>query len=398
MKLFYLTALDELDREKCGILGKIKGQINSFEHRGIDVHFGHFHSKNNFVVENRNGNSVIDVNGRNTRDRLASVYDNIYSYIENNSITAIYIRFTSLDGRAIKFYRKLAQKNVRVIIEFYSHNLELEARKTVKRNFKNKKYINGLKGNLSLIINKRYFSKLHTCVDLIVTTTEVGELYGIPTINVVNGIDTTSVAVRTRSSNEYDFNIISVAMISSWHGYDRVIKGIAEYYEQGGTANILYTVIGDGEEKPKLEKMVEDLKLRDHVIFTGIKLAEELTPYYNQADVALEMLAGFRRTKGQISSIKMAEYFAKGIPVVYAADKELYTGAMKKYCYRVSNDDSSVDIKDLLSYCREIYRNNKNVEESMHQMAKQYFDWDVTMERLHKYMIEKCNYESSEEY
>lgn len=385
MRLFYLSALDELDREKCGILGKIRGQIRAFEKSGIEVSFGHFRGLNRFIIEKQEFS--VHVSGRTVRDRLGSIYGELTHYILSQGIKTVYIRFTSLDRRAIAFYSGLRDRGIKVIIEFYSHDLELEARKTAKRNMADRRYYAGIKGYVSLLINKHYFPRLRKCVDLIVTTTQAGDLYGVPTINVVNGTDTDTFKARKKVKNGYDFNIISVAMISPWHGYDRALRGMSEYYRGGGEVNILYSVIGEGVEKNNLERLTKRLKLQDHVVFTGIKLNDELDRYYDAADVALEMLAGFRRTRGQISSIKMAEYFSKGIPVVYAADEKLYSGSMGDYCHWVKNDDSPVDIAGIINFCGSLHKTNHHVEEDMHRIASEKFDWSFTMKDLIEFIL-----------
>lgn len=392
MNLMYITSLDVLDSAKCGIRGKLNGQMNAMKKANINVHFGHFYGNDRFVISFNTDEKVFMVQGKNTRSRFASIYDRLMEYVKNNSISVVYIRFTSLDAKAIKFYKNLKKNNVKVIIEFYSHNLELEAKKTVQRLYKSGEFFKAFKGFVSLNINKFYFKKLKECIDLIVTTTEVEQLYGVPTINVVNGIDTSSVLARKKRKNEFDFNIISVAMISSWHGYDRVIRGISDYYKNGGKLNILYNVIGDGEEKKNLESLVSELGLEEHVVFPGIKLGEELNPFYENADIALEMLAGFRRTKGQISSIKMAEYFAKGIPVIFAADENKYSCSVNKYCYRVTNDDSNISIQSLINFSNGLKNTKLNVEENMHKIAEKEFDWTITMSNLIDYILcEKIN-------
>lgn len=382
MRLFYLTALDDLDREKCGILGKIYGQIHSFEQNSFHVSFGHFHGKDCFLIKNDGAETQLEARGANTRDRMGSIYEAVKKYIMEQGIQALYIRFISLDGRAIQLYQYLHEHGVRIIIEFYSHNLELEAQKTAIRNFRNGKLLTAIKGVVSLNINRVCFYQLRNCIDLIVTTTPVDSMYGVPTLNVRNGIDTEAVQVRKKTDNGYDFNIISVAMISSWHGYDRMIKGIADYYHNGGNINILYSVIGDGEEKCNLEQLVKNNHLEEHVVFTGIKLANELDEYYNHADVALEMLAGFRRTKGSISSIKMAEYFAKGIPVVCATEKQQYSEEIQKYCFLVENDDSNVNIDGLIRFITSFNGQYDRVCKEMHHIAKEQFDWSFTMQPL----------------
>lgn len=389
MKLFYLSSINDFEREKCGILKKIKGQINSFEHIGFEVHFGHFHGSNTFIIEHNDEEVELRVKGNTTRGRLSSIYDDVYRHIIKNGIKNIYIRFTPLDRNSIKFYQKLHDCGIKVIIEFYSHNLELEAEKTIRRRIHNKQFFNALKDSVSLLLNKLYFSKLHTCVDLIVTTTKVDKMYGINTINVTNGIDSKTIPIKTKEKNWYDINIISVAMNSPWHGYDRIIKGISNYYKNGGKSNILYNIVGDGEEKQNLEKLVEELSLSEHVCFTGIMIGDELEPYYNQADVALEMLAGFRRTDGQISSIKMAEYFAKGIPVVYAADHRQYNDSIENYCLRFENNDNAIDIGEIKYFLEDLHSKDDNIEEHMHDLAEKYFDWNSTMKNLHDFLLKK---------
>lgn len=391
MNLIYITALDVLDKEKCGIYGKISGQINAMKRNDINVYFGHFYGNDKFIIELNEQNCILEAYGKNTRAKFSSIYNKLFDYIREKSIKTVYIRFVSLDKNAINFYQSLKNNGIKVIIEFYSHNLELEASKTIKRLLANKEYLKAFKNKISLCINKYYFKKLHNCVDLIVTTTEIEKLYNIPTINVINGIDTNLTNIRKKMINEYDFNIISVAMISPWHGYDRVIKGIANYYKNGGKLNILYSVIGDGEEKINLEFLVKNLGLEKHVVFPGIKLGKELDYYYSIADVALEMLAGFRRTQGQISSIKMAEYFAKGIPVIFSSEKNLYSSEVNKYCYRVPNNDSDISIQEIIDFSIKLQKNEYNVESSMHSIAKKEFEWAVTMKELLKYILRKGN-------
>ena len=110
MKLLYFSALDEVDKKKCGILSKIKGQIRAFTKMGYNVSFGHFHGKATFVIESENTESVcIPSKGKYTRDRLGSIYDSVFEYIKDNEINIVYIRYTSLSCKAIDFYKQGAK-------------------------------------------------------------------------------------------------------------------------------------------------------------------------------------------------------------------------------------------------------------------------------------------------
>lgn len=386
-KLFYLTILDDSDRVKIGIMNKIRGQISAMKNSNIDVYFGHIHDTSNFIVENNDSLiCTIQCSGSNTRDRMGSIYPAIEKVVFQNEIDALYIRYISIDGRAIKFYQKIHNAGIKVIIEFFSHNLFLEHYKTALRNIRNRKVLTGIKGLASLAIDKFYCGKLKKCVDRIVTTTKSDPIFGIETINVTNGINLKGIKCRNKIPNAYDFTIMSVAMISPWHGYDRVIKGIHDYYKNGGLKNIIYYVIGDGEERRNLEVLTKELELDKHIKFEGLKVADELDKYYDEADVALEMLAGFRRTSGPISSIKMAEYIAKGLPVVYTDSGSNYPKEVKKYCYTVANDETTINIDEMITRIDNIYSNYPNLETELRRIVERYFTWDVTMRELIQYI------------
>jgi glycosyltransferase involved in cell wall biosynthesis len=48
-----------------------------------------------------------------------------------------------------------------------------------------------------------------------------------------------------------------------------------------------FLLVGDGDLRPEYEKMAEDLKIRDKIIFVGSITYEELPKYYNLADVVV---------------------------------------------------------------------------------------------------------------
>lgn len=385
--LLYLTVLNIEDQEKVGILGKIHGQILAMKKRGIDVHFGHFLGLNTFVIEHGSVKKY-PAKGNNTRKRLSSIYDRLIEYLGQEGIQYVYIRFTGLDSHAIMFYKKLKEMNIHIIIEFYSHNLELEMKKSIFRAIKEYNLVLAAKSTASYLIDKHYLNKIKNYVDIIVTTTPVdGGMYGIPTINVRNGITPETFTRIDKVDNGYDLTIVSVAMISVWHGYDRVIKGLSNYYKNGGKKRVKYYVIGDGEARQSLEKMTDELGLNENVCFTGVKTGKDLDNYYNQSDLALEMLAGFRRTNGPISSIKMAEYFAKGIPVLYSTNVDFYDQKVLEYCYRIPYDESPVNFEDIFAFIESLKRKKENISDCMHKIAIDEFDWVVTAKELHEYIL-----------
>ena len=48
--------------------------------------------------------------------------------------------------------------------------------------------------------------------------------------------------------------LLAVATLAKWHGYERVIKGLYNYYADGGERNIIFNIVGNGEQNPILQR------------------------------------------------------------------------------------------------------------------------------------------------
>ncbi|MGC8982032.1 MAG: glycosyltransferase, partial [Minisyncoccia bacterium] len=98
--------------------------------------------------------------------------------------------------------------------------------------------------------------------------------------------------------NEDDFLILNVARMDPIKSQDVLIKAFAKFNKRVKNAKLM--LIGDGsftssssglksnkgkEWKNYLERLVEDLKIKDKVIFTGYYPAEKLYAAYKRADL-----------------------------------------------------------------------------------------------------------------
>ena len=70
-------------------------------------------------------------------------------------------------------------------------------------------------------------------VDRIYTYSEDNQIWGIPTICSSNGIDFDLVSIRKVEKKRESINLIAVAGLAKWHGYDRILRGMGEYYKEG---------------------------------------------------------------------------------------------------------------------------------------------------------------------
>jgi glycosyltransferase involved in cell wall biosynthesis len=80
--------------------------------------------------------------------------------------------------------------------------------------------------------------------------------------------------------------ILTVCRLSStegYKGYDQVIRALPQIRQQ--IPNVHYLIVGKGDDRPRIEQLVQSLNLQHHVTLTGFIADEELVPHYNLCDV-----------------------------------------------------------------------------------------------------------------
>lgn len=77
--------------------------------------------------------------------------------------------------------------------------------------------------------------------------------------------------------------ILTVGRLQKRKGQHRMIEALEQIRE--AVPDVLYAVVGDGEERDKLETLVRERGLADHVQFLGSRGDDELIRYYQQCDL-----------------------------------------------------------------------------------------------------------------
>ena len=232
--------------------------------------------------------------------------------------------------------------------------------------------------------------KLKKYVDRFVTYSADNNILGVPTIRTKNGIDVASIKpVTARKRDGMQIDMIAVAVMRKCHGYERVIRGIQQYYNSGGTRNIILHLVGDGSEKQYYEKLVQKYNLSQHVIFYGRKIGKELDEVYEKADIALSMFGLYKGGIEKISSLKANEYLAKGLPVVSGCREGIFDGKDVPFFLEVSNDDSVIDIDNIVWFYEMLYKDEKNEEliKNIREFALQNADMKIVMKPILNYIM-----------
>ena len=103
--------------------------------------------------------------------------------------------------------------------------------------------------------------------------------------------------------------ILSVGRLSAqeqYKGHDTVILSLKKIIEEVPEA--VYLIVGDGDDRERLEKLAEKYGLKEHVIFAGFVPEHLLVDYYNLCDVFV-MPSKF--------GVKDGRYMGEGFGIVY---------------------------------------------------------------------------------
>jgi len=103
--------------------------------------------------------------------------------------------------------------------------------------------------------------------------------------------------------------ILSVGRLSAqeqYKGHDTVILSLKEIIKDVPEA--VYLIVGDGDDRKRLESMAEELGLKQHVIFAGFVPENLLVDYYNLCDVFV-MPSKF--------GVRHGRYMGEGFGIVY---------------------------------------------------------------------------------
>jgi len=369
-KVLYITTVDiSLDS---GVKKKIYGQIKVMRGNGFEVALIAPKGDDIVVVEGdveEERTEVVDsyMNSGPLRffNLAGSLYRSAYKLAHKDEYNGVFIRYSLVEGCLIRMLRKLKKEGIKIFMEIPSYPYDLE--------YKNKQWYK----KFGLYLDKMYRGKLKNYVDIIFTPSPQEEaIYGVETVRFNNGVNTEEIEER-RYSGKKDgtLRFIGVANLSVWHGYDRVIEGIAEYYKEKDEIDFIFNIVGEGAELNNLKNLVEKLNLQDRVIFHGFKSGRELDEVYNNSDVAISSVGLYRLGVAPKLVLKAREACLKGIPFVGVRGDPLFDRNFD-YVYFVGNNATSLPVEKIYNWF--VNLDSKKYLKEMNMFAKENLDWRKT--------------------
>ena len=356
-----------------GISKKIQYQVSALKNCGLDVFLCHmtidekgFQRRvcNGTVIENF-GNCVFAKFLKWIR------FVSLTKFIIDNNIEFVYIRsFYNTNPSLLKMLKSLKNEGVKVVMELPTYPYDTEVKSAAI----------SLSNRMIFLVNKIFRNRLGNYLTKIVTFSDYKEIHGVCTVNISKGIDFEQIKLKTtKTKQNKSIRLLGVAEIHYWHGYDRLIKGLAEYYERHEMlAEVYFDIIGGGiqSELNLLKDLVKGLNLEHYVTFYGESSGEVLDSFFEKADFGIASLGRHRSGITKIKTIKTREYAARGIPFIYSETDEDFD--KMPYIIKAPADESSIDIDSIVKFYKSLEITPAEIRSSIEETLS----WKVQMQKV----------------
>ncbi|WP_367561150.1 glycosyltransferase [Streptococcus iniae] len=190
-------------------------------------------------------------------------------------------------------------------------------------------------------------------------------------IEITNGADTHSLKIKKYEQNYSKISLVAVGTIYPYHGYDRILKGLKAINEEYNQKVIEINFIGKSSTLDDLKKLSEKLELKN-VYFHGTKTTEELNDLYDKFDLGLGCLALHRRDADIDTTIKVIEYYCRGVAVLTSGDSPLGE-IFSNTTIKIASNEDIIDLNYVLSEFEKITQSDM---QQISQLSINKFSWN----------------------
>ena len=362
--------------EVSGISKKIHYQVKGLRENGYEVHLCYYDFDANGHRCRYVDDKVIKEYGTGTlaglRQRID--FDCIYDYCKENGIQFVYARcFQNASPFLIRFFKKLKKSGIKAVTEIptYPYDQEFVGFPFMTR--------------MNLKVDQLFRRCLYRQMNAVVTFSDADTIFGQRTIRISNGVDMDSIPLHNyQPSDDGSIHLIGVAEVHYWHGFDRLIAGLGEYYRNTpNPRDIYFHIVGgvwksemyDSMHAPGFSELMDKYGIRNRVIFHDQLFGEELNNVFNQCCFAIGSLARHRSGITYIKTLKNREYATRGIPFIYSEIDSDFED--KSYIIKAKPDESPIDVHQIVDFIESRQFDPAEIRKTVENLT-----WKIQMKRV----------------
>lgn len=353
--------------ESSGISKKIHSQIDAFRKSGHRVNVCTY-AINEKGERIRLMDETVVANygtGRRAAFRSKIDYDAVYRYALEHDVDLFYVRsFHNANPFTIRLFRRLKKANITIALEIPTYPYDSE-------------YVGfPWKARVGLYIDRLFRRQLASNTDAVITYSDYKKIFGKRTIQISNGVDFDSIPLISSPRRRPDeIHLIGVAEVHYWHGYDRLIHGLGEYYQNSYSIPVYFHIVGgigpsemyNSRHAPGFYELITQYHIEKYVIFHGQKMGEELNRLFCLSDFAIGSLARHRSYIDKIKTLKNREYAARGIPFIYSESDDDFDAM--PYILKAPADESAVDIYRITDFVKHTTIQPEEIRKSISHLS-----------------------------
>ena len=362
--------------EVSGISKKIHYQVKGLRENGHEVHLCYYDYSSN-------GHRCRYIDGEIIKDYGTGIfaglcqridYDCVYDYCRDNKIEFVYARcFQNANPFLIRFFKRLKKLGIKSVTEIptYPYDHEFVGFPFLTR--------------VGLKIDQLFRNQLSNQMNAIVTFSDAETIFGQRTIRISNGVDMDSIPLHHYNDSEDDsVHLIGVAEVHYWHGYDRLIAGLGEYYRNiTNPQPVYFHIVGgvwksemyDSIHAPGFSELMDKYNIRDKVFFHGQLFGEELDHLFNKCCFAIGSLARHRSGITFIKTLKNREYATRGVPFIYSEQDSDFDD--QPYVIKAKPDESPIDIPQILDFVDNHHFLPEEIRKTVEHLS-----WKIQMQKV----------------
>lgn len=369
MRIFMFVNYTPSDRS-IGITKKISSEIKALRELGHEVFYtayinhgvGVFDDSDNLIYKR---SFLLKFKALELFGRYFLLINTCNSYFDNNnpSFDLFYGRLSAPNNQFMNLLRNVKNRGCKVYFESLAY-------------FPGMKF-KSIKGKYIVKMMEKNGPKFRDVVDKFLTEGDFSDFYGVKAESMKMGVETSSILPHCYIGSKDELNLISVSNETSYHAYDRLIRSLKSYYDNGGQLTVNIHLVGTVLNSTK--KLIDDLSLQDRVVVYGKQFGKNLDSIYDKCNMGVGPLGQHRIGGKKDTGLKTKEYFAKGLPYFYSG-QEMKELENYKYVYQVSADELLININELWNfYCS--YKDDENVVKEMRLFSINNFSWKAIMEK-----------------
>lgn len=356
--------------EANGISKKIHYQVKALKECGLDIRICYYNISSNgnrcWMVDNEIIASL--GHGMLAKLRKRCDYRAISNYVLRENINFVYIRsYHNANPFTIHMVNKMKNHGAKVVMEIPTFPYDQEY---TTRSMK-----------LELQVDRRFRYYLASTLDGIVTFSNEKFIFGQPTIRISNGIDFQAIPMKKKvNDTTHEMHLLGVAEVHYWHGFDRLVQGLIEYYRTKPKYKVYFHIVGPlvgVRERQDILPVIRENKLEPFIILHGPLHGTSLDECFEQADFAIGSLGRHRSGITYIKTLKNREYAARGLAFTYSETDEDFD--QMPYVWKAPPDESPINVSKLIDFQQSQTMTPNEIRASIQPLS-----WTAQMQKIIK--------------